>query len=107
MAVVSMSDKEFARLDVLLNLEAGHIRVVDACPAQAAVTAGVPASQRFPGPRCREPRSCRQLRRMVAAASWMPARKVRASVSYRVAMPLKCLSLLKKRSTRLRSLYRA
>jgi Winged helix-turn helix len=31
MAVVSMSDKEFARLDVLLNLEAGRIRTADAC----------------------------------------------------------------------------
>ena len=31
MAVVSMSDKEFARLDVLLNLEAGRIRIADAC----------------------------------------------------------------------------
>ncbi len=30
MAVVSMSDREFARLDVLLNLEAGRIRVADA-----------------------------------------------------------------------------
>ena len=29
MAVVSMSDREFARLDVLLNLEAGRIRVAD------------------------------------------------------------------------------
>src|SRR5215207_4338920 len=31
MAVVSMNDKEFARLDVLLNLEAGRIRTADAC----------------------------------------------------------------------------
>jgi hypothetical protein len=31
MAVVSMSDKEFARLDVLLTLEAGRIRTADAC----------------------------------------------------------------------------
>ena len=31
MAVVSMSDKEFVRLDVLLNLEAGRIRIADAC----------------------------------------------------------------------------
>ena len=31
MTVVSMSDKEFARLDVLLNLEAGRIRIADAC----------------------------------------------------------------------------
>ena len=31
MAVVSMSDKEFARLDVLLNLKAGRIRTADAC----------------------------------------------------------------------------
>lgn len=30
MAVVSMSEREFARLDVLLNLEAGRIRVADA-----------------------------------------------------------------------------
>ncbi len=31
MAVVSMNDKEFARLDVILNLEAGRIRTADAC----------------------------------------------------------------------------
>jgi CRP-like cAMP-binding protein len=31
MAVVSMSDKEFVRLDVLLNREAGRIRIADAC----------------------------------------------------------------------------
>ncbi len=31
MSVVSMSNKEFARLDVLLSLDARHIRVADAC----------------------------------------------------------------------------
>ena len=35
-------------------------------------------------------------------ASWMEARKLSSRLSYRVAMARKCLSLLKKRSTRLR-----
>jgi len=35
-------------------------------------------------------------------ASWIEARKLSSRLSYRVATALKCLSLLKKRSTALR-----
>ena len=31
MAVVSMSKQEFSRLDVLLRVQSGHLRVGDAC----------------------------------------------------------------------------
>ena len=39
---------------------------------------------------------------MRTAASWMNAKKVAPSLSYRVAMRRNCFSLLKKRSTWLR-----
>ena len=41
---------------------------------------------------------------MRIAASWIDARKLSSRLSYRVATALKCLSLLKKRSTALRCL---
>jgi hypothetical protein len=48
-------------------------------------------------------RACPELRTMIAETSWTAARKLRASLSWRVAMARKCLILLKKRSMRLRS----
>jgi len=48
-------------------------------------------------------RACVQLSKIIAEARWTPARKFRASLSYRVAIARKCLSLLKKRSIRFRS----
>jgi hypothetical protein len=51
--------------------------------------------------------ACRQLSHRITQTSRTPARKVLASLSKRVAMPRYCLSFWKKRSTRLRSQYRA
>jgi len=52
----------------------------------------------------RHARACPQLSQMAAAARWTAPRKLRAVLSYRVAMALNCLSLAKKFSIRWRSL---
>jgi len=52
----------------------------------------------------RSTRACPQLSQMAAAARWTAPRKLRAVLSYRVAMALNCLSLAKKVSIRWRSL---
>jgi len=49
-------------------------------------------------------RACPQLSQIVVAARWMAARKLRAVLSYRVAMARNCLSLAKKFSMRWRVL---
>ena len=54
-------------------------------------------------PYCNRPRACRHLSQARAQTRWTPARKFLAVFSYRVAMARKCLMMLKKRSTRLRS----
>lgn len=50
-------------------------------------------------------KACGQLSQMIAAARWMPPRKVEARLSYRVAMARYCLSFAKKFSIKCRALY--
>ena len=41
MAVVSMSKQEFSRLEVLLRVQSGRLRVSDACALNVSAAAGV------------------------------------------------------------------
>ncbi len=50
-------------------------------------------------------KACGQLSQMIAAARWMPPRKVEARLSYRVAMARYCLSFAKKFSIKCGALY--
>mgnify|MGYP001552178548 CR=1 FL=1 len=50
-------------------------------------------------------KACGQLSQMIAAARWIPPRKVEARLSYRIAMARYCLSFTNKFSIKRRALY--